>query len=61
MIDLTQKIVGGRLKTMMADAAYCSILDLLGCTDRGVELLAPVRPLVHGKEEAGEDKPTDAA
>ncbi len=43
MIDLTQKIVGGRLKTMMADAAYCSILDLLGCTDRGVELLAPVQ------------------
>lgn len=43
MIDLTQKIVGGRLKTMMADAAYCSILDLLGCADRGVELLAPVQ------------------
>ena len=43
MIDKTQEIVGGRLKTMMADAAYCSILDLRDCAARGVELLAPVQ------------------
>jgi transposase len=43
MIDKTQKAVGGQLKTMMADAAYCSIVDLQDCRDRGIELLAPVQ------------------
>ena len=43
MVDSLQQIAGGRLKTMMADAAYCSILDLRGCADRGIELLAPVQ------------------
>ena len=43
MIDKTQSMVGGRLKTMMADAAYCTILDLRDCERRNVELLAPVQ------------------
>lgn len=43
MIDKTQAIVGGRLKTIMADAAYCSILDLRDCQQREIELLAPVQ------------------
>ena len=43
MIDKTQKAVGGRLKTMMADAAYCSIVDLQECRHRDIELLAPVQ------------------
>jgi transposase len=43
MIDKTQKAVGGQLKTMMADAAYCSIVDLQDCQQRGIELLAPVQ------------------
>jgi transposase len=43
MIDRTQSIVGGRLMTMMADAAYCTILDLRDCEARNVELLAPVQ------------------
>jgi transposase len=43
MVDKTQQIVGGRLKTMLADAAYCSILDLRDCGERGIELLAPVQ------------------
>ncbi len=43
MIDRVQKIVGGRLKCMMADAAYCTILDLQDCQERGVDLLAPVQ------------------
>ena len=42
MIDKTQRIVGGRLKTMLADGAYCSILDLRDAADRHVDLLAPV-------------------
>lgn len=43
MIDRTQAIVGGCLKTMLADAAYCTILDLRDCQERNVELLAPVQ------------------
>ena len=43
MIDRVQKIVGGQLKCMMADAAYCTILDLQDCQERGVDLLAPVQ------------------
>lgn len=43
MIDRTQALVGGRLQTMLADAAYCSIVDLQQCERRGVELLAPVQ------------------
>jgi hypothetical protein len=43
MIDKTQAAVGGRLQTMMADAAYCSIVDLQECQQRGIELLAPVQ------------------
>ena len=42
MIDKTQLIVGERLKTMLADGAYCSILDLRDAKDRHVDLLAPV-------------------
>ena len=43
MIDKTQELVGGRLRMMMGDAAYCSIVDLQDCQQRGVELLAPVQ------------------
>ena len=43
MIDKTQEFVGGRLKTVLADAAYCSILDLRDCVERNIELLAPVQ------------------
>ena len=43
MIDKTQKMVRGQLKTMMADAAYCSIVDLQDCRERDIELLAPVQ------------------
>ncbi len=43
MIDKTQKVVRGQLKTMMADAAYCSIVDLQDCCERDIELLAPVQ------------------
>lgn len=43
MIDKTQELVGNRLKTMLADAAYCSIVDLRECQQRDIELLAPVQ------------------
>jgi transposase len=41
MIDKTQKIVGGRLETVLADGSYCSILDLRDAIERGIELIAP--------------------
>ena len=43
MIDQVQQIIGGRLQCMLADAAYCSILDLQDCQQRNVNLLAPVQ------------------
>jgi transposase len=41
MIDKTQKLVRGKLKTVIADSAYCSIVDLQDCRTRKIELLAP--------------------
>lgn len=41
MIDKTQKITGGRLKSVLADGGYCSILDLRDAHERNVELIAP--------------------
>ena len=43
MIDKTQEIVSGQLQTVLADSAYCSILDLRDCAERNIELLAPVQ------------------
>lgn len=43
MIDQVQTIVGGTLQKLLADAAYCSILDLRDCQQRNVELFAPVQ------------------
>lgn len=43
MLDAMKRQFGGRFKTMLADAAYCSILDLRDCQQRQVELFAPVQ------------------
>ncbi|MEY4177758.1 MAG: hypothetical protein RLY70_1332 [Planctomycetota bacterium] len=43
MIDKTRQFVGERLKTVLADAAYCTILDLRECIQRNINLLAPVQ------------------
>lgn len=43
MTEKTQEIVDGRLRTVLADAAYCSILDLRDCAERNIELIAPVQ------------------
>ena len=42
MIDKAQLLVGGRLKTVLADGGYCSILDIRDALDRGIDLIAPV-------------------
>jgi transposase len=44
MIDKTQQIVGGRLRKVLGDGAYCSILDLRDAQERNIDLLAPVTP-----------------
>ena len=41
MIDKTQVITGGRLKTVLADGSYCSILDIRDAHERNIELIAP--------------------
>lgn len=43
MIDKTQKVVRGKLKKVLADSAYCSIVDLQDCRTRKIELFAPVQ------------------
>lgn len=42
MIDRTQRIVGGRLQTVLADGGYCTILDVADAQQRNVDLIAPV-------------------
>jgi hypothetical protein len=61
MIDKTQKIVGGQLQCVMADAAYCSILDLKDCGQRTIELLAPVQSnsMTASKKKARTDAKID--
>lgn len=43
MIDKTQKVVRSKLKEVIADAAYCTIVDLQACRTRKVKLCAPVQ------------------
>ena len=43
IIDGAQRIVGGKLQKIVADAAYATLLDLQGCQKRKIELIAPVQ------------------
>jgi transposase len=43
MIEQCQRIVKGCLRTIHADASYCSILDLKDCERLGIDLWAPVQ------------------
>jgi hypothetical protein len=42
MIDRTQAVVDDRLQKVLADAGYCSLLELKDCIERDIELFAPV-------------------
>lgn len=42
MIDKTQRIVGDRLKNVLADGSYCTILDVADALARNINLVAPV-------------------
>ncbi len=41
MIDKTQSLVGQKLKTVLADGGYFSILDLQDCRRRNIDLISP--------------------
>lgn len=43
IIDRTQKRIGGTLKRISADAGYSSLLDLMDCVERNIDLIAPVQ------------------
>lgn len=43
MIDRVQQTVGGTLTRVLADAAYATLLDLIDCEKRKIELIAPVQ------------------
>ena len=42
MLDKTEQVIGHHLESVTADAAYATLLDLVECAKRGVELFAPV-------------------
>lgn len=59
MIDLTQTITGGRLKTVLADGGYSTILDVSDALDRNIDLIAPVSQsgtTRRSKSASGEDQ-----
>jgi len=43
MIDQVQQTVGGTLKRVLADAGYATLLDLMDCHQRKIDLIAPVQ------------------
>ena len=43
MIDKVQELVGGTLQRVSVDAGYTSLLDLIDCRDRNIDLLGPVQ------------------
>lgn len=43
MIDQVQNLLGGSLQRVSVDAGYTSLLDLMDCRDRNIDLLGPVQ------------------
>lgn len=43
MIDRVQPLIGGTLERVSVDAGYTSLLDLIDCRDRDIDLLGPVQ------------------
>lgn len=54
MLDKTKEAIGRHLEKMLADSAYRTILDLIACKQRGVELIASEKD----SEERKGKKPT---
>lgn len=57
MIDRTQAVVGGALRTMHADAGYSSLLDLHDSERRSVELFAPLGENSHSESKRSAKPP----
>lgn len=43
LIDQVQQTVGGTLKRVLADSAYCTMVDVIDCDRRRIDLIAPVQ------------------
>jgi transposase len=43
MTDKVQRLIGGTLRRILADAGYTSLLDLIDCHTRNIDLLGPVQ------------------
>jgi transposase len=63
MIDRAQKTLNQKLKKVLADAAYATLLDLKACLLRGILLLAPVQEnsFTEQKRAAGKTRPNNRA
>lgn len=43
LIDQVQQTVGDTLQRVLADSAYATLVDVIDCDDRGIDLVAPVQ------------------
>jgi hypothetical protein len=43
IVDHAQELVGGTLQRVSVDAGYTSLLDLIDCRDRNIDLLGPLQ------------------
>ncbi len=57
MIERTQAIVGASLKTVHADTAYCSLLELRDSKALGINLMAPVQEASKSSKKAVDGEP----
>ena len=57
MIERTQAIVGNSLKTVHADAAYCSLLELRDSNTLGINLMAPIQEASKSCKKAMDGQP----
>ncbi len=55
MVDKTKTIVGDRLKNVVADGGYLSILDLKAARERNIQLVAPIDATASSSIEERED------
>ena len=58
LIERTQQVTGDRLRQLLADSGYCSLLELQDCEQRGIELFAPVQDATGSSHrQAGDGEP----
>jgi len=53
LLDVAQAVVGNTIKQVGTDQTYCTILELQGCEERRIELIADVPDNAFGKKKHG--------